>query len=69
MKAKYIVLLTALYETILIIYFLREISTVMNIPEYSKIIKCTIFKDNNSIIKHSFLYRNIEMGIVYGALL
>ena len=35
-EAEYIALSIALRETILIMHFLREISTVMNIPKYNK---------------------------------
>ena len=50
-EAEYIALLTALRETILIIHFLREISAVMNLAEYGKKMKCTVFEDNNGALE------------------
>jgi len=50
-KAEYIALSTALRETIPIIHFLRKISTVMDVAECGKTMKCTIFEDNNSTLE------------------
>ena len=42
---------TSLRETILIMYFLRKVSTIMNIANYNTTIKYTVFKDNNKALE------------------
>ena len=51
MEAEHIALSTALREGITIIHFLREINLVMNIPDCNKIMKCTVFEDDNGAIE------------------
>ena len=46
-----IALFTALRETTPIVHFLKEIGDVMDVPSCDKIIKCTVFEDNNGAIE------------------
>ena len=50
-EAEHAALSTALRETMIITHFLKEIGAMMDVPSCDKIIKCTMFEDNNGAVE------------------
>ena len=50
-EAECIALSTALREAIPIMHFFRDIGVVMDVPDCSKTMKCTVFEDNNGALE------------------